>query len=188
MGGNVAALYAGIRPTRLRLLINLEGFGLPRSPAERVVGRYAEWLDALRQPQLQRTYRSVDELATVLARRNPRLTIDKARFIATAWTKHASDGRYELATDPKHRWPNPVLYRRDEAEECWRNVLAPVQMLLGEFSEYRGSLGEDGSDERFLSIYRNLDLRTLPGVGHMMHHENPAAVAVATRAFIEQHT
>ncbi len=29
MGGNVAMLYAGIRPARVRRLVNLEGFGLP---------------------------------------------------------------------------------------------------------------------------------------------------------------
>jgi pimeloyl-ACP methyl ester carboxylesterase len=29
MGGNVAMMYAGIRPERIRTLVNLEGFGLP---------------------------------------------------------------------------------------------------------------------------------------------------------------
>jgi pimeloyl-ACP methyl ester carboxylesterase len=33
MGGNVAMLYAGVRPERVRRLINLEGFGLPRHHA-----------------------------------------------------------------------------------------------------------------------------------------------------------
>ena len=32
LGGNVAALYAGIRPARVARLVNLEGFGLPPSP------------------------------------------------------------------------------------------------------------------------------------------------------------
>jgi pimeloyl-ACP methyl ester carboxylesterase len=188
MGGNVAALYAGIRRARFRWLINLEGFGLPRLPPERAVERYAQWLDALREPVAQRTYRSASELATVLLRRNARLTSDKAQFIAEAWTRPGSDGRLELATDPKHRWPNPTLYRRDEAEACWRNVTVPVQLLLGEHSEYRDGLGDDGTDERFRTLYRNLDLRTLPGVGHMMHHENPMAVATAMQSFIALHS
>jgi pimeloyl-ACP methyl ester carboxylesterase len=29
MGGNVAMLYAGVRPQRIRRLVNLEGFGMP---------------------------------------------------------------------------------------------------------------------------------------------------------------
>ena len=36
MGGNVAMLYAGIRPQRVAGLVNLEGFGLP---ADRVCRR-----------------------------------------------------------------------------------------------------------------------------------------------------
>ena len=33
MGGNVAMLYAGVRPQRVRRLVNLEGFGMPRLEA-----------------------------------------------------------------------------------------------------------------------------------------------------------
>ena len=33
MGGNVAMLYAGCRPQRIRRLVNLEGFGMPDQPA-----------------------------------------------------------------------------------------------------------------------------------------------------------
>jgi pimeloyl-ACP methyl ester carboxylesterase len=29
MGGNVAMMYAGVRPERIRRLVNLEGFGMP---------------------------------------------------------------------------------------------------------------------------------------------------------------
>ena len=42
MGGNIALLYAGIRPERVRSVVSLEGFGLPRSDAEDAPGRYRE--------------------------------------------------------------------------------------------------------------------------------------------------
>ncbi len=32
MGGNVAMMYAGVRPERIRRLVNLEGFGMPATP------------------------------------------------------------------------------------------------------------------------------------------------------------
>jgi pimeloyl-ACP methyl ester carboxylesterase len=38
MGGNVAMLYAGVRPARIRKLVNLEGFGLPPSKPNRRPG------------------------------------------------------------------------------------------------------------------------------------------------------
>ena len=35
MGGNAAMIYAGVRPQRVRRLVNLEGFGMPAAAAER---------------------------------------------------------------------------------------------------------------------------------------------------------
>ena len=50
MGGNVAMSYAGVRPTRVRRLVNVEGFGLPATPPEQAPTRLAQWLDQLKRP------------------------------------------------------------------------------------------------------------------------------------------
>ena len=42
MGGNVATLYAGVRPERVAKLVNLEGFGLPATQPEQAPERYAD--------------------------------------------------------------------------------------------------------------------------------------------------
>ena len=39
MGGNIACSYAGIRPERVRCVVNLEGFGLPRTSPAASAGR-----------------------------------------------------------------------------------------------------------------------------------------------------
>ena len=186
MGGNIGLLYAGIRPKRLRWVVSLEGFGLPRSQPEQAPARYAQWLDQLREPRKASVYPDLARLETTLRLRNPRLTAERAAFIARVWTRPV-DGGYELAADPFHRLVNPTLYRRDEAEACWRRVEVPVLMLLAAQSEYLPGLGEDGSEARFRSALRDLTLHTLPDVGHMMHHENPAAVAALIRQFADQH-
>src|ERR1700730_15695902 len=49
LGGNVAALYAGIRPERVAKLVNLEGFGLPPTRPEQAPKRYSQWLEELRE-------------------------------------------------------------------------------------------------------------------------------------------
>ena len=49
MGGNVAMIYAGVRPERVRRLVNLEGFGMPATRPEQAPGRYAQWLDEIKQ-------------------------------------------------------------------------------------------------------------------------------------------
>ncbi len=48
MGGNVAMLYAGVRPERVRRLVNLEGFGMPETQPEQAPLRYAKWMDELK--------------------------------------------------------------------------------------------------------------------------------------------
>ena len=184
MGGNIAALYAGIRPERVARLVNLEGFGLPRSGPERAPDRYREWLDALREPRSFARYASLEQFAQVLAKKNPRLPLDRARFVARQWALALPDGGYVPNFDPAHRLPNPVLYRRDEAEACWRRVVAPTLLVLGELSEFRPGLGADGTDAAFRALYRELEIATLAGAGHMLHHERPEAVAALLDRFL----
>lgn len=186
MGGNIGLLYAGIRTQRLRWIVSLEGFGLPRSQPEQAPDRYAQWLDQLREPRKVAVYPDLTRLEKTLRLRNPRLTAERAAFIARVWTRPVEAG-HELAADPFHRLVNPTLYRRDEAEACWRRVEIPVLMMLAAQSEYLPGLGEDGSEARFRSVLRDLTLHTLPDVGHMLHHENPAAVAALIRDFATAH-
>jgi pimeloyl-ACP methyl ester carboxylesterase len=49
LGGNVAALYAGVRPARIRRLVNLEGFGMAPTKPQQAPQRYGLWLDELHQ-------------------------------------------------------------------------------------------------------------------------------------------
>jgi pimeloyl-ACP methyl ester carboxylesterase len=186
MGGNVASMYAGIRPARVAWLANLEGFGLPRSSAERAPDRYAEWLDQLREAPRAREYASPARVADALRARNPRIDAARAAFIAQAWTRPEGDG-VVLDADPLHYRVSAMLYRRDEAEACWRRVQAPVLLLLGELSEYRARLGEDGTDERLRALFPRMDVVTVPGAGHMLHHEQPEATARHIAQFAEDY-
>ena len=72
MGGNVVMLYAGARTQRVRKVVSLEAFGLPRTSAEQAPARYAEWLDEVKQGSRFSTYETYEQLMRVLARRNPR--------------------------------------------------------------------------------------------------------------------
>jgi pimeloyl-ACP methyl ester carboxylesterase len=183
MGGNIAGLYAGIRPQRCAALISLEGFGLQRTAAEQAPERYASWLDAVAQQPRDPVYDSPDSLADVLRRRNPRLTPEIASFIARSWTRQEDEG-FRLRFDPYHRLVNPVLYRREEAEACWRRVGAPVLLLLGGESPYRQRLEPSGDLQRFQQCFATLETKDFPALGHMLHHEDPAAVAEVVRSWL----
>jgi len=184
MGGNIACLYAGVRPERVARIVNLEGFGLSRTRPEQAPERYRRWLEELRAPPAFSTYENFERFVAVLARRNPRLTPERAEFIAASWSKALPDGACTVSADPAHKLVNPVLYRREEAEAIWRCAVAPTLLVLGGRSAFRAHLGADGTDEYFRSIFPNLSIATLPEAGHMMHHEEPEAVAALIESFL----
>jgi pimeloyl-ACP methyl ester carboxylesterase len=185
MGGNVASLYAGIRPERVAKLVNLEGFGLRGNAPEQAPVRYGKWLAELRSPQRFRDYASFEELAARLREANPRLPGDRARFLAHHWGMPTSDGRVGLRSDPAHRRVNPVLYRLEEAQACWRAVTAPVLWVEGAESETRKHLRIDhAAYEARKRCFANLAAHTLADAGHMLHHDQPEALARTVEDFL----
>ena len=187
MGGNVANLYAGVRPERVSRLVSLEGFGLPRTPAEQAPLRYAKWLGNLRDGPQSSRYETTEQLAAHLVKRNSRLPVHNAHFIAEAWMRQAVDGTQRLHFDPYHRYVNPVLHRREESEACWHRVEAETLLVLASDSEYRQRLDHEGDVERMNSCFRKLTVEDLSGLGHMMHHEDPQRVAsVIERWFVSK--
>ena len=183
MGGNVAALYAGIRPERVRAVVLLEGFGLPDSPASAAPGRYRDWLRATHARQSLRSYPTVEALADRLMAVNPRLTPDRARYLASEGSRLLPSGAVGFLADPGHRRVNPVLYRRAEAEACWRDVACPVLMLLGAESGYRIELGDCATPAYFSRVFRDIEVHTLAATGHMLHQDDSSACARAIEEF-----
>ena len=113
-------LYAGLRPERVRCLVNLEGFGLPRTPPDQAPAQLRKWLDQVKAVPALKNYESFEQLASIIRLRYPRFSEAQSTFIAQVWAKREADGRVHLLGDARHRWVNPVLYRREEAEACWR--------------------------------------------------------------------
>jgi pimeloyl-ACP methyl ester carboxylesterase len=176
MGGNVATMYAGIRPKRVRWVVNVEGVGLKRTSPDAAPDHYAEWLDESREPVTSRRYGSIESVINFILSRNPAMTPERATFLARAWTRPDGEG-VTMGFDPRHRRVGAMLFRREEAEACWRRVEAPVLMFLGDTSEILPRIHPDGSDEYFHSLYRDLRIVHVPEAGHMMHIEAPELLA-----------
>ena len=184
MGANVAKMYGGIRPQRLRWLVNLEGLGLARTRPEDAPKRYAHWLDEVRDPFKAGRYDSLEQLVTILRMRNPRLSADVAEFVARAWSRLEPDSpEVRLRFDPRHRLVNPILYRREEAEACWARLEIPMLLVMGELSDHRARHTSYVTDDQLHALFRQVQLVTVPGTGHMMHHEDPESVARHIVAF-----
>jgi pimeloyl-ACP methyl ester carboxylesterase len=185
LGGNVAALYAGVRPQRVAKLVNLEGFGLAATRPAQAPRRYARWLDELHEPPRLRSYADFAQLAQRLRRNNPRLTAERADFLARHWGREAADGTVVLRGDPAHKIVNPVLYRYDEVRACWQAVNAPVLWVDAEGSDtlQRLALNEAEHAER-RSAFSSIAYATVHGAGHMLHHDQPEAVARLVEDFL----
>lgn len=189
MGGNVAMLYAGIRPARVRRLINLDGMGMAQTSPGQAPARYARWLDELREDPQLRDYASIDEVADRLMRTNPRLPLDKARFLAQHWARSTADGRYALLADPIHKRSNAILYRQEEVFACWAAITAPVLWVEAEDQSAwhfiaRGAALRAELDRRIAHVPDVHYLR-IADSGHMLHHDQPAAVAHAIEDFLQ---
>jgi pimeloyl-ACP methyl ester carboxylesterase len=186
MGGVIAGTYAGICPERVARLISLEGFGLARTSPADAPQRYRRWLSELGEESRFRSYHSFDALAARLQRDNPRLTPEKAQYIAGIWAHETAPGVIEMFSDPRHKRANPVLFRIEELIACWREVTAPALWVFGRNSEGTGYLKDTPEQlaER-KGAMRNCREAWVEDAGHMLHHDQPAAVARLIEEFLE---
>lgn len=193
MGGNVVMLYAGIRPERVRRLVNLEGFGMPATKPTQAPRRYAQWLDELKQPVALRDYDSLGAVAERLRKTNPRLSAPRAAWLAQHWSRRVerdgADARFEILGDPAHKRASPLLYQRDEVLECWKLITAPALWVEGDQTDTAKWWGTRYSKAEFherLNVVRNVERHQLSPAGHMLHHDQPEALAQRLEAFLAE--
>ncbi len=187
MGGNIVMTYAGVRPQRIRRLINLEGFGMPQTVPDDVPKRLTKWLDQLRTAPALRDYASLDEVAARLMKTNPRLPPDKAAWLAGHWSRQAADGRWHILADAAHKLINPVLTRAEDVVATWQRIDAPLLWVQGDGGEFEtwwdGRYSREQFHQRLAAVPR-VQKVTLQQAGHMLHHDQPQALARELEAFL----
>jgi pimeloyl-ACP methyl ester carboxylesterase len=184
MGGNIAMLYAGVRTGRVSAVVNLEGLGLPGTRPEDVPARLATWLDQLVEGARLQDYPSLDAVAERLRKTNPRLTPDRAAFLARHWAREDS-GRWVLLADPAHKVLNRVAYRVDEVQACWRAIQAPVLWVEADDSDILRRMTALPDYRTRLEAVPTLRQATVADASHMLHHDQPAAVAQLVAEFLQ---
>lgn len=188
MGANVVAIYAGVRPARVGKLINLEGFGLPVTRPEQAPGRYAKWLDELREPPRLRAYATRAEVAARLQKTNPRLTDERATFLSGHWAAQNTEGAWEILGDPAHKLGSPLLYHVEEIMACWKNIIAPVLWVEADDTDIWRWMGPKESArieiDRRIGFIPDVTITLIDDAGHMLHHDQPQALAKAIEQFL----
>ena len=191
MGGNVVMSYAGVRTLRIRRLVNLEGFGMPASRPEQAPKRLLQWLDELKAAQDLRPYPTSEGVVRRLMKNNPLLGEDKARWLAPQWSEPfiAADGarQWRILGDAAHKRVNPMLYHVDEVLETWRLISAPLLWVQAEHTDitkwWHGRMTIDEFHQR-LAVVPQVRRERLAAAGHMLHHDQPEALAALLADFL----
>ena len=191
MGGNVVMQYGGVRPERIRRLVNLEGFGMPATIPAQAPGRLATWMDELKKLHAGdmdlKAYDSADGVARRLRKTNPRLGQDKADWLARHWAAETADGKWAIQGDAAHKVTNAQLYRADEVLEIYKRLTMPV--LAVEASDnsldlwWKGKYTLAEYHER-LKLVPSVEIARIEDAGHMMHHDQPEVLATLIERFI----
>ena len=191
MGGNISCMYAGARPARIRRFVNLEGFGMAPTTPDQAPGRLAQWMDQLREQRAGgmglSDYDSVEAVANRLQKTNRRLPRDKALWLAHHWSAPDAQGRWHILGDAAHKLSNPYLYRVDEALACLASISAPTLSVeasddsLGQWHQGRYTLEQ--YHERIRHIPQ-CEIAHVRDAGHMLHHDQPEAVARLIEDFL----
>ena len=188
MGGNAVTLYAGVRPERVRRLINLEGFGMPATSPDKAPSRYARWLDELREPIALRDYPSQAAVAARLQKNNARLTDARAQFLSAHWAAPDDCGRWHILGDAAHKRSSPLLYRVEEVLACWQMITAPVLWVEAAQTDVWRWMGPKEEarieiDRRKASMAR-VQSAMIEDAGHMLHHDQPEVLARLIEDFL----
>jgi pimeloyl-ACP methyl ester carboxylesterase len=192
MGGHIATMYAGVRPERIHRLINLEGFGMPTSRPAQASGRYAKWMDELKTlhkgEQDLKPYPNLEAVAQRLMKTNPRLSQDKADWLAQHWARPNAQGEWRILGHAAHKVINAQLFRVEEILTIYERINAPTLCVVAQ----EDSLSQWWKDKYTLaefkeriSVVSNLEHAVIKDAGHMLHHDQPEKLAQLIENFCE---
>jgi pimeloyl-ACP methyl ester carboxylesterase len=132
-------------------------------------------------------YAGADEVAARLRKNNPRLRQDQADWLARRWARPDPQGQWVIQGHPAHKIINAQLYRVDEAQEVFARITAPTLCVVASDDSlgkwWKGSYTLDMFIERMKAVPQ-LSHARVEDAGHMLHHDQPQAVAGLIEGFL----
>ena len=191
MGGNVVMMYAGTRPERIRRLVNLEGFGMAATRPAQAAGRYAKWIDELKtmhKGELDlKPYADLEGVARRLMKTNPRLSSDKAHWLASHWAQPNAAGEWRILGHAAHKIINAQLFKVDEVLGIYERITAPTLFAMADTNSltqwWKDKYTLDEFKQRIASV-PNLRHAVIEDAGHMLHHDQPEKLAHLMEEFL----
>ncbi len=187
MGANIAGTYAGVRPERVAQLVMLDFLGLKPAIDDDSPNLIGKWLKFIENGPPQGLYPNFEALAARLMELDPRLSEERAEFLSCNIGRYRSDNMVEMACDPWHRVPSPMVYRIEDTMACWNRIEVPVLLLIADYGLVKQRFGNDPEEfNRRLGSFRNLQTVPVPDSGHNVQHDQPELVARAIEGFLSR--
>jgi pimeloyl-ACP methyl ester carboxylesterase len=185
MGGNISALYAGVRPQRVSRLVMLDALGtaLDVNPVH-FVEKLVDLLDSCADQKAPRVYKSVPDMAARLMAANRRLDASRATYLADAIACRLPDGGFRWPHDPAMFRSFPSLHSVEEWTACWQRIEAPVLCLLSSDPRPPAATSDPEAVRARAAQFRNITVQRLPDTGHNLHHDAPVVVAQFIQEFM----
>lgn len=182
MGGTISFLYTGSFPQRVVRLVLIEGIGPPSMAFSDAPARMEKWIAEVNQRGRKhfRQYSSIRAGAEQLRQTNPRLDAELALHLARSGMKQSSAGKWVWKFDPLHRTTAPQPFYAAQAIEFLRRIACPVLIVDGAESH---QTGRHDSKQRLEEI-RDRKQVVIENAGHMVHQDNPLALAKVVAEFL----
>jgi pimeloyl-ACP methyl ester carboxylesterase len=189
LGGNVAGVYAGLKPDRVTHLISLDGFGPLTNLVPVDVRQILSRLLATRTADRQHvSYPSLDEVAARLKRGNLRLSRENALFLAEHLTTQDAQGGWRWRFDPSHQATLPSLHSIAEWGDIWSGIRAPALWVSSQDKRPFAATTVPGELDRRAAMMPEVVQIAIPNTGHNLHHDEPARVAELIERFVADPT
>lgn len=183
LGGVIVMIYTGIYPERVRKIVNIEGFGFPKShkvhrPASQ---RLRNWVEAIRSTEQRapRSYPSLSEAVARMKEANPHLSEEVAQHLTLHGTNWNADSSLIWKFDNYARPFPPFGHNLDDFQEIIGHIACPTLLFWGEES-FMSDPEQDGRT----SALKDYRLVRVPKAGHWLHHDRLDLFLTETRRFL----
>ncbi len=182
MGGSACAMFAAVRPEKLRTLALIEGIGPPEIEPLDPALRLSAWLDGVSKARGKARAPMKDAAAALRRMRfqNPALPDDLGLFLVSKSTTTVKGG-LQWTFDSLHKTFSPRPFQTDLFSRILEAIAVPTLIVAGEH-------GLRLPDEKArMNEIRDHHFVEIAGVGHMIHWFEPQRLSSELAGFFSEH-
>jgi pimeloyl-ACP methyl ester carboxylesterase len=189
LGGSLSLMYTGLYPENVTKLVAIEGMGPPpemirQFGTQPMHERLRAWVDNTRKTsgRIPRRYATLEEAFQRMKDENPHLSADQARHLTVHGVNQNEDGTYTWKFDNYVRNFSPLGMAFEMTHELHGRITCPTLLIRGSES-WASDPVKDGRAKHFNT---DLEVVTIEGAGHWVHHDQLDEFLKVTTRFLRR--